>query len=105
MIRPRTKPRRGEPTKAEKQAAREKVYRRAAGCCQLRLAPDCIHGVLPLDGPDELSHGHLVHFKSKRRFGWMESDIQQHFWGCWRCHKWMHNGGKPCAKKPISEDA
>jgi hypothetical protein len=100
MIRPRTKLRRGEPSKAEKQAARVFARDRASGMCQLRVSPQCTgRRVLPLDG-DLLERGHLHHERSKRRFGWMEGPNQRHLFVCAWCHSWEHNGGKPCPRRP-----
>jgi hypothetical protein len=100
MIRPRKTLRRGEPTKAEKQAAREHCYTRAGGMCQLQLVSEC-WGFAPLDSysGDPMTHGHLSHEKSKRRFGWQESDTNRHLWGCPVCHSAQHNGVKPCPPK------
>ncbi len=85
-------PRRGQPTAAEKSAIRLKVYERAGGQCELRLLPDCIRGVLPWDGPDPWSHGHLVHVRSRGAGGkWTLENCR---WGCWRCHLvGMHEKG------------
>ena len=79
MIRPRSKLRRGEPTKEEKQAARVGCRSRAAGRCE-----DC-------GRPTLLSVGHLHHMHGKRRFGWQESEIQTHRWLCPACHHARHN--------------
>jgi hypothetical protein len=100
MIRPRSKPRRGEPTKAEKQAAREFCFYRAQGFCELHLVAEC-RGYAPLEG-SEFVRGQLAHKLSKRRFGWMESEAtgQVWFWSCIWCHQASHNaGGKPCPPK------
>lgn len=64
--------RRGQPTPAEKSAIQLKFYQRAGGCCELRLMPGCIPGVLPWDGPTPWSHGHLVHLRSRALGGWGE---------------------------------
>lgn len=98
MIRPRKTLRRGEPTTAEKQAARIECRERARAMCELGDSPQCLVGPLPLDG-NLFCRGHLCHLKSKRRFGWMESDVQRHLWGCFWCHQWQHQGGKPVPAK------
>lgn len=86
MIRPRTKLRRGEPTKAEKQMARVMCCERAGEACE---GCGCW---LPIDV------GHLHHDHAKRRFGWMESDSQRHKWMCHDCHHDTHNP-KVCPPK------
>ena len=100
MIGPRKTLRRGEPTKADKQAARLHCFTRAEGRCELALVAEC-WGYAPLDSysGDPMTHGHLCHLKSKRRFGWFESEDtgQQHFFGCPPCHAASHN----CDGKPI----
>jgi hypothetical protein len=93
--------RRGEPTPAEKQAAREACFYRAEGRCELQLCAEC-WGYAPLDGDrgDPMTHGHLAHERSKRVHGWMESETQKHIWSCPCCHSASHNaGGKPCPPK------
>ena len=82
-IRKRTKPRRGQPTPAEKTAIRLEVYERCEGRCELNLLPDCIKGVLPLDGETPWDHWHLVHIHSKRLGGWGLDNLKG---GCWKCH-------------------
>lgn len=99
----RSKLRRDEPTKAEKQAAREFCFNRAGGMCELQLCAEC-WGYAPLDSysGDPMTHGHLAHRKAKRRFGWMESKEtgQVHDWSCPPCHQAQHNAdGKPCPSK------
>ena len=94
--------RRGQATPSEVKAVREAVYARAGGRCELDVASDCIRGVLPFDGPTELDHGHLVHLKAKRRHG---TNAEICVWGCWKCHKWLHAGGKPCPKKEVASAA
>jgi len=80
--------RRGEPTAAEKQAARVVCFTKAHGKCYW-----CGRYV-------SLEEGQLCHEKAKRRFGWMESENQRHLWGCMECHSKSHNcGGKPCPSK------
>lgn len=81
--------RRGEPTKAEKEAARVHCWFRAHGCCE-----EC-GKITPLE------IGHLHHEHSKRRFGWMESESQRHVWLCQEDHAKIHNaGGHPCPRRP-----
>lgn len=101
MIRPRPTLRHGEPTPAEKQAARQACFDKAHGLCHW-----CGRYVR-LNG-DEYTRGQLCHLKAKRRFGWMESEEtgQKHLWGCpdrpgqVGCHSKSHNsGGKPCPAK------
>jgi len=94
----RDKPRRGEPTNEEKQAARALCFSRAGGMCQLHVNNQCL-GYAPLNAEDGDEHqGQLCHLKGKRRFGWPESEVtgQKHLWGCWKCHAASHNcGGRP----------
>lgn len=98
MIRPRKKLRRGEPTPEEKAAARIHCRERAHAMCESGESPRCLVGPLPLDG-DVFTRGHLAHLHGKRRFGWMESDIQKHRWFCYFCHSYEHAGKKPCPPK------
>ena len=102
MIRPRSKLRRGEPTKQEKQDARVACCERAGEVCEGcgRYLPVWV---------EQLDHEHsnrmfgqLHHEHSKRRFGWMESETQRHLWLCARCHHETHNP-KACPTKPILE--
>lgn len=79
----RTKPRRGQPTKAEKAAIREQVYLESGGRCELNISPECIVGVLPKEGSSPWDHWHLVHIKSKRVYGWSRDNLCG---GCWKCH-------------------
>ncbi len=79
MIRPRSKLRRGEPTKEEKQAARKECSARATRRCE-----DCGRRTT-------LANGHLHHMHGKQRFGWQESEIQTHRWLCPACHHARHN--------------
>jgi hypothetical protein len=93
----RRKLRRGEPTKAEKEAARAWCYSRALGTCAAcgRYAP--------LNSDDEIIRGNLCHAKSKRRFGWFENleTGQYHIWMHGGCHSKSHNSkGKPCPPNP-----
>lgn len=92
--------RRGEPSPAEKQAARVIAYSRANGMCQLHLVAEC-WGYAPLDSysGDPMTHGHLAHERSKRTYGWMESETNRHYWSCPICHAFQHAGGKPCPPK------
>jgi hypothetical protein len=83
--------RRGELSKAEKTAIRRQVFDRAKGLCEIRL-DGCLGGPLAWDGPDPWSHGHLVHLRAKRRFGWGLDNL---VWGCWRCHlEGLHQKGR-----------
>ena len=115
MIGPRKTLRRGEQTEAEKQECRVKARTRVRGMCEYYLldgtellgvrieaSPHCLIGPLPLEG-DLLTRGHLCHLKGKRVYGWRESDVQRHLWGCFECHRWEHGGGKPCPPKPPTE--
>lgn len=81
--------RRGEPTSDEKEAARVIAFSRAKGMCQLKR-PGCL-GYAPLNDIDDMGHqGQLVHRFGKRRFGWRESDTNEHLWGCFSCHEHVH---------------
>lgn len=96
MIRRRTKPRRGQPTKAEKSAIWDAVYERAEGKCELRLHKQCSGArVLPRTG-ELLFKAHLVHLKSRGAGGtWTMENCRL---GCAPCHNGsMHTEGK----KPI----
>ena len=86
--------RRGQPTKAQKKAERERVYERANGLCQLHLMPGCSgRRVLPWEGP-LMARAHLVHLHAKRRFGWTEADGNTLLIGCYECHiVGMHQKG------------
>lgn len=93
MIRPRTKPRRGTPSKAEKAALWDAVYERAEGSCELRLHKDCTRDrILPRTG-DLLFKAHLVHLKSRGSGGkWTMENCRI---GCAPCHSGsMHTEGK-----------
>lgn len=95
----RRKPRRGEPTPAEKEALRRQVFEESGGRCELNLLPTCLKGVLPWDG-DLLERWHLVHIRARRRFGWSRDNLCG---GCFKCHSASHNsGGKPCPPKANS---
>jgi hypothetical protein len=93
MIRPRSKLRRGEPSKEEKEDARLRCYGRALGICEAcgRYAP--------LNSDDDFVRGNLAHAKSKRRFGWYEDPAtgQRHIWMHGECHMKSHNAGR----KPV----
>lgn len=95
--------RRGEPTLAEKEAARITCFTRAHGRCQMPFPHEC-PGYVPLNGDDRY-RGQLAHLKAKRRFGWFESKEtgQKHLWSCPEGHKIQHQygwaGEKPCPSK------
>ena len=79
----RTKPRRGQPTKAEKAAIREQVYAESGGKCEIRKHPQCNPDrVWPSEG-DVFERWHLVHLKGKRVHGWERSNLCG---GCPLCH-------------------
>jgi hypothetical protein len=93
--------RRGEPTPAEKEAARLTCYARAQGFCQMeKHHPRCTHYV-PLNG-NEFQRGQLAHLKAKRRFGWWESEEtgQKWLWASPWCHGLSHQYG-PSRTKPV----
>jgi hypothetical protein len=97
--------RRGEPTKAQKTAERERVYLRSGGMCELRgedgepLHQQHRSGVLPREG-SVFERWHLVHLHCKRRFGWTEAHGNTLLGGCYACHiLGMHAQGK----KPATE--
>ena len=96
MIRPRKKLRRGELTPMEKAALRLTVYEESEGKCQLKVAPNHVGHILPLDADDPRWGWHLVHIKAKRRFGWGRENLVG---GCFACHSWLHQGGKPVKAK------
>jgi hypothetical protein len=102
MIRPRRTLRRNEPSKAEKQAARELCFQRAGGMCQLQLVQEC-WGFAPLDSysGDPMTHGHLSHRRNKSVYGWQENDEkgQFHDWSCPPCHITGKHNPKPCPPK------
>lgn len=83
--------RRGQPTKAEKEAERDRVYERCGGRCELRgedgmpLHPEHISGVLPSQW-SVFERWHLVHLHAKRRFGWTEAAGNTLLGGCYFCH-------------------
>jgi 5-methylcytosine-specific restriction endonuclease McrA len=80
----RSKPRRGQATKEEKNAIRLAVYERAQGQCELRILGTCIRGQLSYSGDTPWDHGHLVHLKSLGSGGkWSMENCR---WGCHICH-------------------
>ena len=92
--------RRGEPSKAEKEAARAFCCARAQSRCEIPFPHPC-PGYVPLE------YGQLAHFKAKRRWGWMESEHQRHLWACEVGHRLQHaygwSGIKPVpAKSPTA---
>ena len=95
--------RRGEPSNAEREAARVLCHDRAHGRCEMPFPHKCPMYVA-LDGS---GRGQLAHLKSKRRFGWQESAEtgQKHLWACPEGHRLQHaygwTGEKPCPKKPF----
>jgi hypothetical protein len=96
----RAKPRRGQPTKAEKEAERDRVYLRCGGQCELRgedgqsLSLFHWNGIIPKNGETPWDHWHLVHLHSKRRFGWTEEQGNTLLGGCPACHlEGMHQNG------------
>jgi hypothetical protein len=95
----RSKPRRGQPTKAEKASVRLAVYERAEGRCELHLLPNCIRGVLPYGGGTVWDHGHLVHLKSRGAGGSWSLDNCK--WGCYICHLVGLHNPKSVPPKPI----
>lgn len=79
--------RRGELTRAEKEAVRRLVFERAGGMCELRLDDSCQIGPLPWSGPLRV-RGHLVHLRNKRMWGW---GLENVCLGCARCHLDLHH--------------
>jgi hypothetical protein len=97
--RKRDKPRRGEPTQEEIDAARLAVYERAEGLCELHLGPKCIKGVLSFTGDTPWDHGHFVHIKSKGAGG--RYTPENGYWGCYECHLgYHHTSGIPLPSHP-----
>jgi hypothetical protein len=97
----RSKPRRGEPSKEEKQAIRNQVYVESGGKCEIRKHQDCSKDrILPSEG-DVFERWHLVHIKSKRVHGWGRENLCG---GCPACHIIsLHvegGSGKIVPKKP-----
>ena len=97
IARPRSKPRRGQPTRKQMTEVRLAVYGRAGGRCELNLVDDCDGRVLPWKGPDAMSHGHLVHLRAKQRGGTSLANCK---WGCYACHLVGLHNPKPCPPKP-----
>ena len=94
MIRRRPTLRRGELTKAEKEAERDRVYERCGGRCELNLVPQCWKGVIPKNGDTPWDHWHLVHYHSKRPAFWSEAQGNILLGGCPACHlEGMHRLG------------
>jgi 5-methylcytosine-specific restriction endonuclease McrA len=89
----RSKPRRGDPTPAEKNAIRDQVYEESGGKCQLNLGPKCQKGILPRDGR-VFERAHLVHLRSRGAGGtWDRENLKL---GCPQCHLgYHHTEGKP----------
>jgi hypothetical protein len=79
MIRRRPGTRRGQLTRAEKKAERNRVYLRCGGRCELRgtdglpLHPQHWQGTIPRDGATPWDHWHLVHLHAKRPAFWSEA--------------------------------
>ncbi len=98
-IRPvRSKPRRGQPTPAEKKRIRLDTYQLTGGRCMLRYE-GCKGGILPLEG-SVFNRWHLVHLRAKRRFGWGPENVSG---GCYHCHiEVRHQKGVP-KNEPESE--
>lgn len=93
-VRPGT--RRGQPTKAEKEAIRNAQYAESGGRCDMGISPKHVWGVLPPTG-SIYERWHLVHIKAKRVYGWGKENLCG---GCYWCHiDHMHQGGKPCPPK------
>ena len=101
MIRRRTKPRRGQPTPAEKKAIRDQVYADTGGCCELNLSHPPSNRVYPKEG-DVLQRWHLVHLKAKRVHGWGRENLAG---GCYQCHivEMHQKGRKPEIEKGGSD--
>lgn len=89
--------RRGQATPEEVSAVRLAVYERASGRCELNLSPACIKGILPYEGPDSLSHGHMSHDRGKRMWG---THVEWCHWSCWHCHLVSTHNPKACPPKP-----
>ena len=82
LPRRRLKPRRGQPTPAEKRALRVQRYAMAHGRCELRMHADCLGQHLPWAG-HVFVRAHLVHLRGRVRGGW---DIENLRIGCYLCH-------------------
>lgn len=86
----RTKPRRGQPTRAEKTALRNDAYARSSGRCEIRKSKDCNRSVLPSEG-SIYERAHLVHIHAKRVHGWAPENL---LIGCYACHIiYLHQNG------------
>lgn len=99
----RSKPRRGQPTNAQKAAIRHQVYVETGGRCELNF-DGCIKGVLKENGVSPWDHWHLVHLRNKRMWGWERSNLRG---GCHHCHLVvLHSYGpsleKTCPKKEVA---
>ena len=93
----RTKPRRGQPTPAEKKALRDQVYAESGGRCEIHKHPLCSgYRILPSEG-NIFKRWHLVHLKAKRVHGWARENLCG---GCWYCHLISLHNPKPCPPKP-----
>lgn len=92
----RKAPRRGEPTKFEKERVRIMARKRAQGRCELDWHLHCCGGkVLPLEGGLR-ERGHLVHLRNKRMWGWGAENV---CWGCAHGHAdLMHTKGAQVPK-------
>ena len=100
MIRRRPGTRRGQLTRAEKKAERNRVYLRCGGRCELRgtdglpLHPQHWQGTIPRDGATPWDHWHLVHLHAKRPAVWSEAQGNVLLGGCPACHlEGMHRLG------------
>lgn len=96
----RATPRRGQLTKAEKAAIRERVYIETGGRCEIRQHPSCVSArVWPKEGA-VMERWHLVHLKGKRVHGWGRENLCG---GCPNCHLILLHveggGGKIVPKK------
>ena len=78
----RSKPRRGQPTPAEKKSIREQVYQETGGRCELNLSHPPSLRVYPKEGAVTV-RWHLVHLKAKRVHGWGRENLRG---GCFQCH-------------------
>ena len=89
--------RRGQPTQVQKHTIKERIYERDGGRCQLNISPQCLRGVLPMDG-ELMFRAHLMHKRSRGAGGdWSDDNLAI---GCSFCHEASHNSqGKPCPAK------
>ena len=93
----RAKPRRGEPTKEEKEAVRRAVYNRDGQACV-----DCGNHVYWESG--YFGSMHLMHIKSRGAGG--DWSMENLLTGCPECHAKRHNcGGHPLPRKYHGEYA